>query len=150
MGTYNWLHHRAHVLCKLPSIADDGIGIALNCHALSSQNQDQARHALGQDTLCHLECSRVYRRVIMLVMAGKPVDATIDSLLQYLEPGDCIIDGGNEWCDSRCTCAPSMSGLMTAPGRPGPMMPDESAVAERALLACVTLQRLSSRNCHGF
>ena len=38
------------------------------------------------------------RRVIMLVMAGKPVDATIGSLLQYLEPGDCIIDGGNEWC----------------------------------------------------
>ena len=35
----------------------------------------------------------------MLVMAGKPVDATIDSLLQFLEPGDCIIDGGNEWCD---------------------------------------------------
>ena len=40
----------------------------------------------------------VGRRVIMLVMAGKPVDATIGSLLQYLEPGDCIIDGGNEWC----------------------------------------------------
>ena len=34
----------------------------------------------------------------MLVMAGKPVDATIDSLLEFLEPGDCIIDGGNEWC----------------------------------------------------
>ena len=34
----------------------------------------------------------------MLVMAGKPVDATIDALLEFLEPGDCIIDGGNEWC----------------------------------------------------
>lgn len=34
----------------------------------------------------------------MLVMAGKPVDATIELLLEYLEEGDCIIDGGNEWC----------------------------------------------------
>lgn len=33
----------------------------------------------------------------MLVMAGKPVDATIDLLMEYLEEGDCIIDGGNEW-----------------------------------------------------
>lgn len=38
------------------------------------------------------------RRVIMLVMAGKPVDATIELLLEHLEEGDCIIDGGNEWC----------------------------------------------------
>lgn len=34
----------------------------------------------------------------MLVMAGKPVDATIELLLEHLEEGDCIIDGGNEWC----------------------------------------------------
>lgn len=29
--------------------------------------------------------------------AGAPVDATIDQLLEYMEPGDAIIDGGNEW-----------------------------------------------------
>lgn len=34
----------------------------------------------------------------MLVMAGKPVDATIDLLLEHMESGDIIIDGGNEWC----------------------------------------------------
>ncbi len=39
----------------------------------------------------------------MLVMAGKPVDATIDALLEFLEPGDCIIDGGNEWCGPQRT-----------------------------------------------
>jgi 6-phosphogluconate dehydrogenase len=33
----------------------------------------------------------------MLVMAGKPVDATIALLMEHLEEGDCIIDGGNEW-----------------------------------------------------
>ena len=38
-----------------------------------------------------------HRRVIMLVMAGKPVDATIALLMEHLEEGDCIIDGGNEW-----------------------------------------------------
>jgi 6-phosphogluconate dehydrogenase len=40
------------------------------------------------------------RRVIMLVMAGKPVDATIDLLTEYLEEGDVIIDGGNEWYEN--------------------------------------------------
>ena len=33
----------------------------------------------------------------MLVKAGAPVDKTIESLVPYLEPGDILIDGGNEW-----------------------------------------------------
>lgn len=37
------------------------------------------------------------RRVIMLVKAGAPVDATIAVLREHLEPGDMIIDGGNEF-----------------------------------------------------
>lgn len=37
------------------------------------------------------------RKVIILVVAGKPVDATIEALSQYMEPGDIIVDGGNEW-----------------------------------------------------
>jgi 6-phosphogluconate dehydrogenase len=35
------------------------------------------------------------RRVILMIQAGKPVDDFIELLLQYLEPGDIIIDGGN-------------------------------------------------------
>jgi 6-phosphogluconate dehydrogenase len=35
------------------------------------------------------------RAVMMLVPAGNPVDAVIDELLLYLEPGDLIIDSGN-------------------------------------------------------
>jgi 6-phosphogluconate dehydrogenase len=35
------------------------------------------------------------RAVMILVPAGSPVDAVIKELLQYLEPGDLIIDGGN-------------------------------------------------------
>ncbi|XP_023634321.1 6-phosphogluconate dehydrogenase, decarboxylating 2, chloroplastic-like [Capsella rubella] len=37
------------------------------------------------------------RSVIILVKAGAPVDQTISALSEYMEPGDCIIDGGNEW-----------------------------------------------------
>eukprot|EP00164_Ancoracysta_twista_P008146 GFYU01011702.1.p1 GENE.GFYU01011702.1~~GFYU01011702.1.p1 ORF type:complete len:489 (-),score=180.32 GFYU01011702.1:111-1577(-) len=37
------------------------------------------------------------RRVIMLVTAGKAVDATIETLSKHMEAGDLIIDGGNEW-----------------------------------------------------
>jgi len=35
------------------------------------------------------------RRVMLMIQAGKPVDDFIELLIQYLEPGDIIIDGGN-------------------------------------------------------
>eukprot|EP00581_Thalassiosira_minuscula_P006932 CAMPEP_0183704462 /NCGR_PEP_ID=MMETSP0737-20130205/1766_1 /TAXON_ID=385413 /ORGANISM="Thalassiosira miniscula, Strain CCMP1093" /LENGTH=470 /DNA_ID=CAMNT_0025931325 /DNA_START=149 /DNA_END=1561 /DNA_ORIENTATION=+ len=37
------------------------------------------------------------RKVVILVMAGKPVDETIAKLSEYMEEGDVIVDGGNEW-----------------------------------------------------
>lgn len=37
------------------------------------------------------------RKVILLVKAGKPVDATIETLKGLLEEGDLLIDGGNEF-----------------------------------------------------
>ena len=37
------------------------------------------------------------RKVVILVQAGKPVDETISQLAAYMEAGDVIIDGGNEW-----------------------------------------------------
>lgn len=33
------------------------------------------------------------RKIVILVMAGKPVDETIANLSQYLEAGDVIVDG---------------------------------------------------------
>ncbi|OVA15211.1 6-phosphogluconate dehydrogenase [Macleaya cordata] len=36
----------------------------------------------------------------MLVKAGAPVDQTIKTLSVYIEKGDCIIDGGNEWYEN--------------------------------------------------
>ena len=39
--------------------------------------------------------------MIILVKAGAPVDGTISGLLEAgLEPGDIIIDGGNEWYEN--------------------------------------------------
>ena len=35
------------------------------------------------------------RRILIMVKAGKPVDAVIDELKPFLEPGDIVIDGGN-------------------------------------------------------
>lgn len=35
------------------------------------------------------------RRVMLMVMAGKPVDEFIAQLVPLLSPGDIIIDGGN-------------------------------------------------------
>ena len=36
------------------------------------------------------------RKIMIMVKAGKPVDELIDHLIPLLEPGDIIIDGGNE------------------------------------------------------
>jgi 6-phosphogluconate dehydrogenase len=37
------------------------------------------------------------RRILIMVKAGPAVDAVIDELVPYLEPGDVLIDGGNSW-----------------------------------------------------
>lgn len=44
-------------------------------------------------------CSKLSkpRKIVILVQAGKPVDMTIEALCEFLEPGDLIVDGGNEW-----------------------------------------------------
>jgi 6-phosphogluconate dehydrogenase len=35
------------------------------------------------------------RRILLMVKAGEPTDATINSIKPFLEPGDILIDGGN-------------------------------------------------------
>ena len=37
------------------------------------------------------------RKIMLLVPAGKIVDFVIEDLLQHVEPGDLIIDGGNSF-----------------------------------------------------
>ncbi|KAL0290704.1 UNVERIFIED_CONTAM: 6-phosphogluconate dehydrogenase, decarboxylating 3, chloroplastic [Sesamum angustifolium] len=54
------------------------------------------------------------RSIIILVKAGAPVDQTIAALSAYMEPGDTIIDGGNEWYENteRRMVDASASGLL--------------------------------------
>ena len=41
------------------------------------------------------------RRILLMVKAGAPVDDTLATLLEILEPGDIVIDGGNSfWMDT--------------------------------------------------
>ena len=50
----------------------------------------------GIDTLAELVAALdPPRRIILMVTAGRPVDAVIESLAPLLDPGDVIIDGGN-------------------------------------------------------
>ncbi|MFD3003063.1 NADP-dependent phosphogluconate dehydrogenase [Pontibacter toksunensis] len=44
-----------------------------------------------------VQALRKPRAIMLLVPAGKPVDAVIASLLPLLEPGDIVIDGGNSY-----------------------------------------------------
>jgi 6-phosphogluconate dehydrogenase len=44
-----------------------------------------------------ISCLERPRKVILLVKAGQPVDATIETIKPYLERGDIIIDGGNSY-----------------------------------------------------
>jgi NAD binding domain of 6-phosphogluconate dehydrogenase/Glucose-6-phosphate dehydrogenase, C-terminal domain len=47
-----------------------------------------------EDLVAHLKKPRV---VVILVQAGKPVDDMISTLSRFMEEGDIIVDGGNEW-----------------------------------------------------
>jgi len=59
-------------------------------------NEAKGTKVIGTHSLQELTSILIKpRRVMLMIQAGKPVDDFIDLLLQYLEPGDIIIDGGN-------------------------------------------------------
>ncbi|GMI69021.1 6-phosphogluconate dehydrogenase 2 [Hibiscus trionum] len=51
------------------------------------------------------------RVIIMLLKGGAPVDQTIKTISAYMDKGDCIIDGGNEWYENTERREEEMSGL---------------------------------------
>ena len=56
----------------------------------------QGKNIIGCHTLKQLASNlEKHRKVMMMVKAGSAVDSLIDQLLEVLEPGDIIIDGGN-------------------------------------------------------
>ncbi|XP_042418461.1 6-phosphogluconate dehydrogenase, decarboxylating 1, chloroplastic-like [Zingiber officinale] len=90
------------------NIAEKGFPISVYNRTVAKVDETVARaasegglplfgHRSPQDFV--LSISRP-RSIVILVKAGAPVDQTIDTLSRYLEPGDAIIDGGNEWYEN--------------------------------------------------
>lgn len=87
------------------NIADKGFPISVYNRTTSKVDEtiDRAKQEGGLPLAGHysprdfvLSIKRP-RSVIILVKAGSPVDQTISALSEYMDSGDCIIDGGNEW-----------------------------------------------------
>jgi len=79
----------------------NGFSVAVFNRTISKVDAFMANRAKGKNILgCHSIEEFVAnlerpRKVMLLVKAGKPVDAFIDMLIPHLEAGDIIIDGGN-------------------------------------------------------
>lgn len=60
------------------------------------ENEAKGRNFLGHQDIGDFVASlEKPRTILLMVKAGKPTDATIDSLLPHLDKGDIVIDGGN-------------------------------------------------------
>jgi 6-phosphogluconate dehydrogenase len=88
------------------NIADHGFKIAVfnRSHSKTLETVARAKDENLADKLVGFETVEEFvkalerpRKIIMLVKAGAPVDATIDTLKNLLDEGDLIVDGGNEF-----------------------------------------------------
>lgn len=83
------------------NMADNGFTVAVYNRTFSRTSEFTSGPAsgmsvIGTESLTELVAQlKRPRRVMLMVQAGAPVDAVIESLLPLLEPGDIIIDGGN-------------------------------------------------------
>ena len=83
------------------NMADHGATVAVYNRTHSRVEEFVTGDAAGMDILGASSLEELVsllappRRVLLMIKAGAPVDAAIDSLLPLLEPGDIIIDGGN-------------------------------------------------------
>jgi len=87
----------------LLNLADHGYAVAgldLDASKVKTLQDEgkEGKHVFGTGYYADFVLSLKKPRVIMmLVPAGKPVDAVIESVLPNLEPGDLVIDGGNSY-----------------------------------------------------
>ena len=93
------------------NLADHGYRVAVHNRTTAVTDAFLKEH--GRDSIIAADAlaglTRVLerpRRVLLMVKAGAPVDATLDALLTLLEPGDIVIDGGNSfWKDTEARIA---------------------------------------------
>jgi 6-phosphogluconate dehydrogenase len=91
---------------------DHGFKVAVSNRSNTKVDSFLAQEAKGtpivgfheiQDMVGALSKPRI---VMLMVKAGKPVDLSIEAMLDHLEPGDIIIDGGNSnYVDTNRRCA---------------------------------------------
>jgi 6-phosphogluconate dehydrogenase len=80
---------------------DKGYTVAVYNRTTSKVDRFMENEAKGRDILGAHSMEEFVgllerpRKVMLMVKAGNPVDATIEQLVPYLEEGDIIIDGGN-------------------------------------------------------
>src|SRR4051812_6529180 len=61
-------------------------------------SKNSGKKLAGAKTLEELIASlKRPRQILMMIMAGAPVDMTLEKLMPLMEPGDIVIDGGNSW-----------------------------------------------------
>ncbi|MEL6183233.1 MAG: NADP-dependent phosphogluconate dehydrogenase, partial [Myxococcota bacterium] len=65
--------------------------------AMVQEAGEGAKLVPAEDTRGFVAALRVPRRILIMVPAGKPVEASLESLAPHLDPGDVVIDGGNEF-----------------------------------------------------
>ncbi len=86
----------------LLNLADHGFQVAgydndiKKVNALRDESKQKKIH-YSADIKDFIGLLRQPRAVMMLVPAGAPVDSVIKDLLEYLQPGDLIIDAGNSY-----------------------------------------------------
>lgn len=61
-------------------------------------NEGKGKNLVGTYTIEEfVQSLETPRKILLMVMAGKPTDATIEQLIPLLDKGDIIIDGGNAY-----------------------------------------------------
>lgn len=78
---------RVAVFDRFSSIVDEFI-----C-AAQTEIQPFGTHSLAEFTVA----LKSPRKIMFMIQAGDPVDAMIEQVLPYLDPGDILIDGGNSF-----------------------------------------------------
>jgi 6-phosphogluconate dehydrogenase len=88
------------------NLADNGYRVAVNNRTTAVTERFVNEHGgssmiAASDLAGLARCLARPRRILLMVKAGPPVDETLATLLEILEPGDIVIDGGNSfWEDT--------------------------------------------------